>query len=69
MKSILVHHLLQQPPRQQTDLDSNFDYQAPLTAHSLRSNSRWLIVRRNLHRIRYMGLNNVETTGGMQIFI
>jgi hypothetical protein len=33
------------------------DYQAPLTAHSLQPNSNWLIVRRNLHRIRFMGFN------------
>ena len=33
------------------------DYQAPLTARTLRPNSRWLIVRRNLHRIRFMGYN------------
>ena len=34
---------------------TGYDYQAPLTAHSLLPNSKWLIVRRNLHRIRYMG--------------
>ena len=55
-------------PRQLTNLDSSFDYQAPLTAHSLRANSRWVIVRRNLHRIRYMGSNNVEREGGMTNF-
>lgn len=33
------------------------DYQAPITAFHLRPNSRWLIVRRNLHRIRFMGYN------------
>jgi hypothetical protein len=37
---------------------SDYDYQAPLTAHSLRPNSYWLIVRRNLHRIRFMGFND-----------
>ena len=31
------------------------DYEAPSSANSLRPNSRWLIVRRNLHRIRFMG--------------
>jgi hypothetical protein len=39
---------------------SEHDYEAPLTAHSLRPNSSWLIVRRNLHRIRFMGY---RTTG------
>ncbi|CAF1302777.1 unnamed protein product [Adineta steineri] len=48
---------LQTPsPRQgQRETLFDFDYQAPLTAHSLRPNSRWLIVRRNIHRIRFMG--------------
>ncbi|CAF1014096.1 unnamed protein product [Adineta steineri] len=48
---------LQTPsPRQgQREPLFDFDYQAPLTAHSLRPNSRWLIVRRNIHRIRFMG--------------
>ncbi|CAF1388250.1 unnamed protein product, partial [Didymodactylos carnosus] len=32
----------------------NYDYQAPLSAHSLKHNSKWLIIRRNLHRIRSM---------------
>jgi hypothetical protein len=36
------------------------DYEAPLTAHSLRPNSYWIIVRRNLHRIRFMGYNERE---------
>ncbi|CAF0985965.1 unnamed protein product, partial [Didymodactylos carnosus] len=31
------------------------DYQAPLSAVSLKHDSKWLIVRRNLHRIRSMG--------------
>ncbi|CAM2724662.1 unnamed protein product [Rotaria socialis] len=35
-----------------------YDYQAPFTAHSLKPNSKWLIVRRNLHRIRFMSYNN-----------
>jgi hypothetical protein len=33
------------------------DYEAPLTSETLLPNSRWLIVRRNLHRIRFMGYN------------
>jgi hypothetical protein len=33
------------------------DYQAPLTSNGLRPNSRWLIVRRSLHRIRFMGIS------------
>jgi hypothetical protein len=37
----------------------DYDYQAPLTADSLRPNSKWLIVRRNLHRIRFMGFNDM----------
>lgn len=40
------------PTRQRT---FEYDYQAPLTSHSLLPNSKWLIVRRNLHRIRFMG--------------
>jgi hypothetical protein len=36
---------------------SDYDYQAPLTAESLQPNSKWLIVRRNLHRIRFMGFS------------
>lgn len=36
---------------------SDYDYQAPLTAHSLQLNSKWLIVRRNIHRIRFMGFS------------
>ncbi|CAF2105997.1 unnamed protein product [Rotaria magnacalcarata] len=35
-----------------------YDYQVPLTAHSLKPNSKWLIVRQNLHRIRFMSYNN-----------
>lgn len=31
------------------------DYQAPLTAGSLRPNSKWLIVRNNIHKIRSWG--------------
>ncbi|CAF1095526.1 unnamed protein product [Didymodactylos carnosus] len=34
------------------------DYQAPLSSKSLKKNSNWLIVRRNLHRIRYLGGKN-----------
>ncbi|UJR36747.1 hypothetical protein I4U23_029462 [Adineta vaga] len=34
------------------------DYEAPLTAKSLRPKSHWIIVRRNLHRIRFMGYNS-----------
>lgn len=33
------------------------DYQAPLTANELVPGSGWIIVRRNLHRIRFMGYN------------
>jgi hypothetical protein len=36
---------------------SGDDYEAPITAQRLRPNSRWLLVRRNLHRIRFMGYN------------
>ena len=36
------------------------DYEAPLTAYALPPNSRWLFVRRNLHRIRFMGHNQRE---------
>ncbi|CAF0848210.1 unnamed protein product [Rotaria sordida] len=31
------------------------DYQAPLTAHTLVPNSKWIIVRHNLHKIRSWG--------------
>ena len=34
------------------------DYEAPSTSHALQKNSNWLIVRRNLHRIRFMGYND-----------
>lgn len=34
------------------------DYEAPPTSHALLPNSNWLIVRRNLHRIRFMGYND-----------
>ncbi|CAF2401588.1 unnamed protein product [Rotaria sp. Silwood2] len=34
------------------------DYEAPLTAYSLKPYSKWLIVRRNLHRIRFMSYND-----------
>ena len=36
------------------------DYHAPSTASRLRQKSHWLIVRRNLHRIRFMGYNQRE---------
>ena len=38
------------------------DYQAPLTAITLLPNSGWLVVRRNLHRIRFLG----KKDGGQQ---
>ncbi|CAF3333344.1 unnamed protein product [Rotaria socialis] len=41
--------------RQRRDVDP--DYEAPLTSYTLSPNSNWLIVRRNLHRIRFMGFN------------
>ena len=34
------------------------DYEAPMTSYRLGHESRWLIVRRNLHRIRFMGYND-----------
>ncbi|CAF1396316.1 unnamed protein product [Rotaria sp. Silwood1] len=51
------------PLRKESIILTKDDYQAPLTAHSLRPNSRWLIVRQNLHRIRFMGFNNLEKEG------
>jgi len=39
---------------------TGYDYQAPLTSHSLVPNSKWLIVRRNIHRIRFMGFNETN---------
>ena len=33
-----------------------YDYQAPLTSNSLAPNSKWLIVRRNIHKIRSWGI-------------
>jgi len=44
--------------RKQNSCLSDYDYHTPLTAHSLRPNSRWLIVRHNLHRIRFMGFQD-----------
>lgn len=35
---------------------SDYDYQAPETADSLAPNSKWLIVRHNLHKIRSWGM-------------
>ncbi|CAF1448731.1 unnamed protein product [Rotaria sordida] len=46
--------------RKETSVLTRDNYEAPLTAESLRSNSRWLIVRQNLHRIRFMGFNNLS---------
>jgi len=34
---------------------SSYDYQPPLTSHSLSPNSKWLIVRHNIHKIRSWG--------------
>ncbi|CAF3433388.1 unnamed protein product [Rotaria socialis] len=48
------------PLRKETSVLIRDDYEAPLTAGSLRPNSRWLIVRLNLHRIRLMGFNNLS---------
>lgn len=36
-------------------LNSNDDYQAPSTSHSLSPSSKWLIVRHNIHKIRSWG--------------
>lgn len=47
---------------------TDYDYQAPLTANSLRPNSKWLIVRRNLHRIRYMGCSDTGNPGKLPDF-
>jgi hypothetical protein len=44
------------------------DYEAPLTANSLHQNSYWIIVRRNLHRIRFMGLNDRERDSNLPDF-
>jgi hypothetical protein len=33
----------------------NDDYQAPLTSHTLSPNSKWIIVRNNIHKIRSWG--------------
>lgn len=53
---------------QQREILSQYDYQAPLTSESLRPNSRWLTIRRNLHRIRFMGLNNLQEGGRLPDF-
>ncbi|UJR09419.1 hypothetical protein I4U23_013660 [Adineta vaga] len=50
------------PSRLQREALTAYDYQAPMTANSLRPNSRWLVVRRNIHRIRFMGFRG--TTEG-----
>ena len=47
---------------------SDYDYQAPLTATSLRPNSKWLIVRSNLHRIRFMGFNETGRSSRLPDF-
>jgi hypothetical protein len=52
-----VNDSLPDTPIERTSLLDD-DYQAPLTANSLRPNSRWLIVRQNLHRIRFMGFKD-----------
>ncbi|CAF3179680.1 unnamed protein product [Rotaria socialis] len=44
--------------QKQREVLTTDDYQAPLTSFSLQPHSRWLIVRRNLHRIRFMGFNS-----------
>jgi len=36
------------------------DYQAPLTSHTLKRNSKWIIVRNNIHQIRSWGGNNAS---------
>jgi len=36
-------------------LNSKYDYQAPLTAHSLSPHSKWIIIRNNIHKIRSWG--------------
>jgi hypothetical protein len=46
------------PPQKSRECLTGYDYQAPLTAHSLRPNSKWLIVRRNIHRIRFIGFSD-----------
>ncbi|CAF0832931.1 unnamed protein product [Adineta ricciae] len=46
----------------------DYDYQAPLTAHSLRPNSYWLVVRRNIHRIRFMGFRGTGKEGKLPDF-
>jgi hypothetical protein len=33
----------------------SYDYEAPLTSHTLSPNSKWLIVRHNIHKIRGWG--------------
>lgn len=42
------------------------DYQAPLTANSLKPNSKWIIVRNNLHKIRsWGGIKSSDAHGPM----
>lgn len=41
--------------RSTKNLLNDDDYQAPLTANSLRPNSKWIIVRNNIHKIRSWG--------------
>ena len=58
---VLSNPLLQQTTSSLIESD---DYQAPHTAFSLSPNSKWLIVRNNLHKIRSWGgarrLSNVD---------
>ncbi|CAF0732074.1 unnamed protein product [Adineta steineri] len=41
-------------------IDDDDDYQAPLTSHTLRPNSKWNIVRHNIHKIRSWGGINLD---------
>jgi len=59
-------HLIANPTYQASPLvakssvsrrEIEYDYQAPMTSYTLRPNSYWLVVRRNLHRIRFMSIS------------
>ena len=59
-------HLITNPTYQASPLvakssvsrrEIEYDYQAPMTSYTLRPNSYWLVVRRNLHRIRFMSIS------------
>ncbi|CAF0887082.1 unnamed protein product [Didymodactylos carnosus] len=54
VKLIQTKNEKQEIQKQETSNDKD-DYQAPLTSSKLNPNSKWLVVRHNIHRIRRIG--------------